>query len=83
MKDNKKSISIVCLEINTKYRHHRRLIIGKKYYTHNFIEGESIGCNVYSEETCANESFVGTYWTRMFLCISSHRERQIDSIFKD
>ena len=82
LKKNKSAIlPITCIKIDEKYSHHRKLVIGKKYYTKNFIEGS--GCKVYSEETCGDGSLVGLYWTWMFLCIPLHRERQIDSVFND
>lgn len=73
-------LPIICIKINEKYTHHRRLIIGHKYYTKKFTEGSG-WCNVFSDEKC--ETSVGSYWTWMFLCIPLHREQQIDSIFKD
>jgi len=72
-------IPIICIKIDEKYTHHRRLIIGQKYYTKKFTEGSD--CNVYSDENC--KIHVGSYWTWMFLCIPLHREQQIDSVFNN
>ena len=82
MKNNKISIvPIVCVKINTVYTHHRRLVIGEKYYTNKYVEGNDNRCNVYSDEDC--KEFIGSYWSWMFLCIPLHRQKQIDSIFTD
>jgi hypothetical protein len=77
--ERRKTITIVCKEIDKKYSYHRRLTIGKNYYTKKFSENPSDTCNVYTDEECNN--YYGSYWCWMFYSLAQHRQDQIDSIF--
>lgn len=76
-----KYIIIICKEIDEGYYHHRRLTIGKNYYTKKFSENPSDSCNVYTDEACNN--YYGSYWCWMFTTLALLRQKQIDSVFDD
>jgi hypothetical protein len=72
------SIMIVCKEIDTKYSHHKKLVIGSTYYTKIFSSTQ-VGCNVYRDNAC--KDFVGSYWCWMFYSVAQNRQEQIDRLF--
>lgn len=66
---------LVCINLDIKFSHHRKLEIGKIYLTHSTSDVDSIA--VYSNES---GKFIGFFKSENFETIEENRQRKLNSL---
>lgn len=65
-----KKRKMMCVKINEKYAHHRKLEVGKIYE-----------CKLHDEFLTIDK--YGFYWLDMFVDVAKQRDKKIDQILED
>ena len=66
---------VVCVKINERFSHHRKLIVGNKYICNDETPDSVYICDL-------NNNHLGFYSRELFTDIDLYREEQINKILK-